>query len=110
MLFRSFATEADGRGSAEFWRVVDALSNVSMYDVWVFDVDTAMVFHADSTTDSGVSMMQNDFDVVVVATAELQTLCDDLQAAYGNADKDDENSDTPLGAYRDAVRNAKQGS
>ena len=109
-LAQTFAAEADDRGNAEFWRVLDATSNAPIYDVWVFDVDTAMVFHANSTTDSGVSMMQNFFDIVAIATPELQTLCDDLQAAYDNAPAGEEHPDTPLDAYRDAVRNARKGA
>jgi hypothetical protein len=105
-LAQTFSAEEDGLGYAEFWQVADETSNKILYDVWVFDVDTAMVYFADTTEDVGVSMMQFSFDIVDhKEEIDQEALCNDLQEAYRNrSDEAETNSNSQLGAYRQALK------
>ncbi len=109
-LAQTFSAEEDGLGFTEFWQVADDQSNEILYDVWVFDVDTAMVYFADTTEDVGVSMMQFSFDIVEVNdTLDQEELCADLQEAYENKpDEAETDSSSPLGAYKEALKNVSR--
>lgn len=107
-LAATFVAEGDGKGSVEFWEVAaDTTPGKVLYEVWVFDVDSAVVFHAGTTTDTGVGMIQNDFDPMDESTPELEALARAIQQAYDTHPPEEraEESD-PLAAYRDAVGNA----
>jgi hypothetical protein len=107
-LAQTFSAEEDGLGYAEFWQVADETTNEILYDVWVFDVDTAMVYFADTTDDVGVSMMQFHFDIVEDNDQlDQDELCDDLQEAYANKPESEIDPNTPLGAYQQAIKNSK---
>ncbi len=108
-LAQTFSAEEDGRGYAEFWQVANLETNEVLYDVWVFDVDTAMVYFANTIKDVGVSMMQFSFDICEDNDElDLDELCSDLQEAYDNrSDEDEAVPNSPLGAYKQAAKNAK---
>ncbi len=105
-LAQTFSAEEDGLGYTEFWQVANVQTNEILYNVWVFDVDTAMVYHADTTTDVGVSMMQYSFDIVEANDQlDQEELCIDLQEAYANKPDQEPDSSSPLGAYQQALKN-----
>ncbi|MEY4530605.1 MAG: hypothetical protein RLZZ156_1326 [Deinococcota bacterium] len=108
-LAQTFSAEEDGLGYAEFWQVADQATDEILYDVWVFDVDTAMVYFANTTNDVGVSMMQFSFDICENNDQiDQEELCADLQEAYENKPEPQTNPNTPLGAYQQAIQNSKQ--
>ncbi len=108
-LAQTFSAEEDGQGYAEFWQVADQATDEILYDVWVFDVDTAMVYFANTTDDVGVSMMQFSFDICEDNDQiDQEELCADLQEAYENKPESETDPNTPLGAYQQAIQNSKQ--
>lgn len=107
-LAQTFSAEEDGRGYSEFWQVANDDTNELLYDVWVFDVDTAMVYFANTATDVGVSMMQFSFDICEPSDAlDQDQLCADLQDAYENKPETELSSNPALAAYQAALKNTK---
>jgi hypothetical protein len=79
-LAQTFAAEEEGEGNAELWQVLN--SEKHTYDCWVFDVDSAMVFEANTPTDTGVGMIQFHFEVLTKTRPELEALAKALQKAF----------------------------
>jgi hypothetical protein len=79
-LAQTFAAEEEGEGNAEIWQVLDGERHI--YDCWIFDVDSAMVFEANTPTDTGVGMIQFHFEVLTKTTSELEALAKALQQAF----------------------------
>lgn len=124
---RTYAIEAEEaadvldetyQGSCELWDVVDADEpDIVLYDCWVFDVDTAVIFHHQTTEDAKVWMVQHYFDVSgdqVIAPEELpvlEELAAAFQDAYDRAENEattDDGDDSALHAYRQAIRETKE--
>jgi len=96
----TFAAEEGDEGEAELWEVVE--NDTPRYDVWIFDVDSAMVFEAGTATDTGVGMIQNYF--VEIRTNKPTDLAKALQNAFRNRPNEDAASNSPaLSAYRTAI-------
>ena len=93
-------------GNCELWEVVsEENQDKPIYDVWVFNVDTAVVFFAKTTRDTGVGMIQNDFFPLEEDTKEARELAQDLQIAFNNRPEVDYLE--PGGAakaYQDAIK------
>jgi hypothetical protein len=99
-------------GNCEFWEVFDNQAlDKPLYDIWVFDVDTAVVFFAGTTTDTGVGMIQGDFDPIDSKdnTPENRTLADALGKAFYERDKPEYlDDDGPAQTYEKAVKEIKK--
>ncbi|MFX1450011.1 MAG: hypothetical protein ACFFCM_04150 [Promethearchaeota archaeon] len=92
-------------GNCELWEVVNEENpKRPIYDVWVVNVDTAVVFFANTTKDTGVGMIQNDFDPLEEDTEEARKLAVALQTAFKNRPKIDYLPPGAAKAYHDAVR------
>jgi hypothetical protein len=99
-------------GNCEFWEVFDTQAlDTPLYDVWVFDVDTAVVFFAGTTTDTGVGMIQASFDPIETKnnTPENQLLAQALEKAFFERDMPEYlDEDGPAQAYEKAVKEIKK--
>jgi hypothetical protein len=104
-LAETFAAEFDELGCAELWQVLEGQH--LRFDCWVFNADTAMVFEANTLTDTGIGMIQFDFEILVKSTPELEALRDALDVAFRNAPNDETEVESPLGAYKQAVKNSQ---
>ncbi len=98
--------------NCEFWEVFDsqALDN-PLYEVWVFDVDTAVVFWAGTTNDTGVGMIQGDFDPMdkLYDTPENRQLAQALGKAFYNRQPTNHLADEGAAqTYQNALKNIKQ--
>ncbi len=93
-------------GNCELWQVFSKKDpEKPLYDVWVFNVDTAVVFYANTNKDTGVGMIQNYFTIIEEETEEAKQLADDLQTAFINRPEIDYlETGGPAKAYHDAVR------
>ena len=105
-LAETFLAEGDGLGSAELWEVLEG--DTLRFDCWVFNADTSAVFEAGTLTDTGVGMIQFDFEVLYKSTPELEALRDALESAFRNAPNDEEPDNSPLGVYSQLVKEIKQ--
>lgn len=103
-----FAQTYDSR--CELWDVTESGDSADiLYEVWVFDVDTACVFYAGTDKDTGVGMIQNYFDPIEIDTEETQKLCKALQQAFDEKPEVDFSGENPATeAYRKAVEKLKK--
>lgn len=70
-------------GEVELWDVVEQGGNGEViYDCWVYVVDTANVFHHATEIDTGVGMIQFDFDCLKGKDADCKALSMEIQAAF----------------------------
>lgn len=68
---------------ASLWEVgKETELNITLYDVWVFDVDSACVFLTGTAQDARVCMTQFSFCPTDEETDELHALSDALQEAF----------------------------
>ncbi|NJO04002.1 MAG: hypothetical protein HC880_22060 [Bacteroidia bacterium] len=75
-------------GNCELWQVMDANAPDSpLYDAWIFDVDTAVIFYANTPEDTGVGMIQNYFEPITAEGEDAEQLARDLQSAFKNRPK-----------------------
>ena len=97
-------------GNCEFWQVISIEDeNKPLYDVYIFNVDTAIVFHSNTIKDTGVGMIQYDFDPIYEETKENRTLADALQKAFNEKPTVDYlDPNTPAGAYQKALKDVKK--
>ena len=71
--------------NCELWQVVtEDEPEKPIYDVWIVEVDTAVVFYTGTTKKTSVGMIQYDFDPIDDVTEEAEKLADALQAAHRN--------------------------
>lgn len=88
----------------------DAEPETPKYDVWVLNSDTASVFHAGTAEETGVAMIQGDFDPIGneqkgEEDSEMQLLAANLQKGYsvfirsepGKNESDETDDDGELG-------------
>lgn len=98
-------------GNCELWDVVNAANHAEvLYDVWIFNVDTATVFYAGREEETGVGMIQYDFDTIENYTQEGRELAKALQKAYDQIPEreEDENLGSASEAYKKALKDAKK--
>lgn len=100
-------------GNCDFWQIVasDQPDKV-LYDCWIFNVDTAVVFHTQTTKDAGICMIQYYFvpsEEIRMSNEEraaMEVLSEDIQAAYRSAQRPEipHQPNSPAQAYRDALK------
>ena len=79
--FLDQATDGEPDMTVDLWEVVETTSpDKILYDVWIYLVDTANVFHYGTAEDTGVGMIQ--FGFVEINTNEETELALDLQDAF----------------------------
>src|SRR5262245_58104737 len=74
----------DGECILEFWQVVSVdQPEIVLYDFWQMNVDSGGVFHANTTNETGVEMIQGSFDVQAkwVDDENAQNLAEALSSA-----------------------------
>ncbi len=92
-------------GNVEFWEVFSEEDpEKPIYNIWVVNVDTAVVFFANTNKDTGVGMIQNYFDPLEEDTEDARKLAAALQTAFKNRPEVDYLPPGPAKAYHDAVR------
>lgn len=96
--------------NCELWEVIKADDPEQvLYEVWVFDVDTACVFYAETDEDTGVGMIQSYFEPIEIDTKETQLLSKDLQKAFDEKEEPDYlDPDSPAGTYKAALKKNKE--
>lgn len=73
----------ESEGEVELWDVVEQDGNGEViYDCWVYLADTANVFHHATDIDTGVGMIQFDFDCLKGKDADCKALAMEIQAAF----------------------------
>ncbi len=71
-------------GDADLWQVTNEAEEV-LYDVWVINIDSGVVFKSGTAENSGVGMIQFYFDPMDDDSDEAEKLAEDLQAAFDQA-------------------------
>lgn len=80
-------------GEVELWDVMEVGGDgEAVYDCWVYLADTANVFHHATEIDTGVGMIQFDFNCLKGKDADCKALAMEIQAAFNlrNAIEPDE--------------------
>ena len=96
-------------GNCELWQVVSEDDpEKPIYDVWIVNVDSGVVFYAGTTKDTGVGMIQNYWDPIDEITKEREQLGKDLDTAFLKRPKVDYLPPGPAKAYQDAVREIQE--
>ena len=96
-------------GDVEFWQVVSENEpEKPIYDVWVVNVDSGVVFYTGTTEDTGVGMIQNYWGPIDKITEEGKKLGDALDVAFIKRPKVDYLPPGPAKAYQDAVRGIQE--